>query len=67
MKPIYTSSWSTALPPTFRKIGVSRMLPRGYRQLPPRPRARARSNTPPAILKKTAAMLKVERKEKTKK
>ena len=27
---IYTSSWATALPPTFRKIGISRMVPRGY-------------------------------------
>jgi hypothetical protein len=30
MKAIYTSSWSTALPPTVRKIGVSRAVPRGY-------------------------------------
>ena len=30
MKPIYTSSWATALPPTFRKIGISRAVPRGY-------------------------------------
>lgn len=34
---IYTSSWFTALPPTFQKIGISHSVPRrypaGYRRL----------------------------------
>jgi len=30
MMMIYTSSWSTALPPTIQKIGISRGVPRRY-------------------------------------